>query len=431
MILFRTEPMKRWLPPVLLTLVVAIGCASSVVHLSTLPAMRPDQLPFRLFEYGLHGGAFLAGALSLLMVWRRRLGAGARALALMLGLLCILIGVVMVTPDRGPAWYQQLRNSATLQLLLTPLLVSIPGFLAAAFARFSVLFPRELQIEDVERAAHSRGTKGSLRFLEQITEYMAMGPLQRKLRQAEKSSRFFSSDRQKTEPALLLFRSGRVWILGVIPALLTLLLRPLPPSIWSSASTMILAVVYAGVLLLLTSGIGMTFIIANFKAATQDERRKMLWIVEGIAASIWIAYFGGFVELVGSATGLFQFEEWGLLCVPAALLAFIAGTAFAVFFRGAIDPGLVIRRTTLYGIVASLAIFAFAGIENLVADVLATRLGFSPKLGSWIAGGTIALGFNPVRLAVVRRLAARSAREQPEPGTAYGIHGTNHPDAGD
>lgn len=93
-----------------------------------------------------------------------------------------------------------------------------------------------------------------------------------------------------------------------------------------------------------------------------------------------------------------------------------AAVAVAVLYRGAIDPGLAIRKTALYGALGTLLLFVFAGVENVVADLVAERLGFGRSIGSWIAGGTVALAFGPLRDRL-RALGARLARES-EPAAA-------------
>jgi len=406
----------RLAAPIILTALVAIGAFASLVHLASLPPMRPDRLALRIFEFGLHGAGLFAGALGIVMVWRLRLDRGAREFALIPVLLCVLIGLVLVAPDRGPTWYQALRDHRVVQAFLRPLLMAVPGLMAAAFARFSVFYPRTLRICEVELADAPGGTVGSLAVLERAADYVLTRPARRvqsvqpawlgSLRTAAR--RGFSTDREKREQLLEFFRSRRIWLLGIIPAGVAVVWPLRPAALQGELPTLGLMVAYLAILVMVTAGVGLTFIVANYKSATADERRRMLWLVEGIAAGGWIVLLGTLVEMVAGWAG-WSLDDWLLLTFPAALLAFLCGTAFAVFFRGALDPGLMLRRTTLYGLLSATLLFTFAGIENVVADVLAARLGFPPSLGSWIAGGTIALGFAPARAMIMRRLGTRTA----------------------
>jgi hypothetical protein len=43
----------------------------------------------------------------------------------------------------------------------------------------------------------------------------------------------------------------------------------------------------------------------------------------------------------------------------------------------------------------------------VLGTVLAARLGFSPAISAWIAGGTVALGMAPVRTWAMRRFTGQ------------------------
>ena len=70
--------------------------------------------------------------------------------------------------------------------------------------------------------------------------------------------------------------------------------------------------------------------------------------------------------------------------------------AVAIFYRGAIDPALVIRKSTLYGALGVIFIVLFAGIENLIEETVEQRLGLPGMAGSLIAAGGVALALIPL-----------------------------------
>ena len=249
-----------------------------------------------------------------------------------------------------------------------------PGFAAAAFARFSVTFPRDLAAADLD------GVPSKPRYS------------------------FVSSDRAKLEMWLRFFHSPRVWLLGIIPALIALLISVLPDGLLPEIVVLVLATTYAGAAFFFGGAIAFTYMTHNFRTAGEADRRKMLWILAGGVASIAVLSIVSILQMIADHMDMANADEWLLVAAPAAVLVFVLGIAAAVFLAGAVDPRLAIRRTTVSAIVAGLAIFAFAGLETLVADMLAARMGFSPRIGSWVAGVTVALGLQPLHKVVRTRL---------------------------
>ena len=382
--------MIAFLSRTLVSLVVLTGWTSSGIHLMNL---RPRGLTWSAFEIMLHVAAGFAGVLAMAIAWKARAGLDSKALAWMLALLCVCIGVVLVDTSRGPAWYTALRDHALLITIATPLLAGLPGFMTAAFARFTVVFPRTLSATDLERAETAPRSIGSLGMFERVGEWLRSE--RASSQKAKQSSRFFTPDHVTLTESLQLFHSWRVWLLGIIPTLLVVLLRPLPDRVWSDLSTMIIAVSWAAVLMMV-SGLSITFLHINFRLADDAERRRTLWLVEGLVAASAIVAVAGTVNMAAGWMELDVVEEWLLLTVPVALLVFLVCVAIALFFYGAIDPRLTIRRTAIYGVLTGIGVFVFAGIETIISDRLAARLGFSPSIGSWIAGGTIALAWRPI-----------------------------------
>lgn len=378
-----------WPFRILLSLLVLLGWTSSAIHLLDL---RPRGLAWNAFEVTLHGAALFAGVLAVVLAWKARAGRDTEALAWLLAFLCSLIGIVLVDTSRGPEWYTALRDHALLITIATPLLAGLPGFMTAAFARFATEFPRPLSAADLQRVQAAPHSAGSLGMFERVGEAVrsAWTPSPRK-----RPSRFFTPDDVTLAQSLQLFRSRRVWLLGVIPMLLVVLLRPLPDGIWSDLSTAIMAVSYFAVLMMI-SGLSLTFLQFNFRLADDAERRSTLWLVEGLVAAVAILAVATIINMVAGWMRITAVEEWVLVSVPVALLVFLVCVAIAVFFYGAIDPRLMIRRTAIYGMLTGLGVFAFAGIETIVSDMLAARLGLPPSIGSWIAGATIALAWAPI-----------------------------------
>ncbi|HLM69606.1 MAG TPA: hypothetical protein VK358_18835, partial [Longimicrobium sp.] len=78
-----------------------------------------------------------------------------------------------------------------------------------------------------------------------------------------------------------------------------------------------------------------------------------------------------------------------------------------IFFQGALDPRLALKRTTVYAMLAVSGALLFAVVENLASSFIADVLHLSEGFGAAIAGGVVALGFNPVRDWLTRRVENR------------------------
>lgn len=143
-----------------------------------------------------------------------------------------------------------------------------------------------------------------------------------------------------------------------------------------------------------------------YALAGSAERPRIIWLGEGLLLTALVGVLAvGLVtagRVVGSplppsvlpwlmVSGLFG----GLLCV-----------AVAVFYRGALDPQLIVRRTTLYGALGVVAVFTFAGIESFVTEYLTARLRLPAVVGTWFAGGAVALVVGVVHARLKGRVEA-------------------------
>jgi len=140
-----------------------------------------------------------------------------------------------------------------------------------------------------------------------------------------------------------------------------------------------------------------------YRAADPDGRRRILWLAQGMLA---FSVMGGIqvalVVLVQTTPLNIPIPGWEYWLRLAALFAALGFLAVAVFYRGALDPGLVLRRTALYGFGGVAAVFVFTAIEDLTAGWLADRLGLGENAGSWLAGGVVALLLGPIHAALAR-----------------------------
>ncbi|MFC1790875.1 hypothetical protein ACFL0I_00190 [Gemmatimonadota bacterium] len=140
-----------------------------------------------------------------------------------------------------------------------------------------------------------------------------------------------------------------------------------------------------------------------YRAADADGRRRVLWLAQGLVAfAVMAGLQVALVVLVQTTPLRIPLPGWEYWLRLAALFAALGFIAVAVFYRGALDPALVLRRTALYGIGGVVLVFAFTAIEDLTAGWLADRLGLGENAGSWFAGGVVALLLGPIHAALGR-----------------------------
>jgi hypothetical protein len=167
-------------------------------------------------------------------------------------------------------------------------------------------------------------------------------------------------------------------------------------------------------LFVLLALIGLACVVENLRTAHRvadaEGRRRIHWVLEGVLAATVVLVIVSGLKLLQMATGYATpLRIWYPLAFMLALLLLVLALAFAMFFAGAVDPDLAIRRTAVAGIAGVVAIFVFAGVEQLVQEYLATRLGLSDHLGGVLTGGVVALTFDRVKSGVERRLGHRHA----------------------
>lgn len=177
------------------------------------------------------------------------------------------------------------------------------------------------------------------------------------------------------------------------------------------------------IFILLAMWLAASYLRVGYLVADADGQRRVLWIVNGFAAAFWIMLVGSLILFViaftvglshglaaaqveGEAVGL-QIPYWWLLAAEwnyiLAMLAILASIAAATLYRGALDPGLVLRRTTVYGLLGVCIAFLFAVLENILSSQVALRLGLPGAAGSWLAGGVTALMIGPLHRRIKRR----------------------------
>jgi class 3 adenylate cyclase len=162
----------------------------------------------------------------------------------------------------------------------------------------------------------------------------------------------------------------------------------------------------------------------RYRYGLPEHRRQIEWIAWGGVVAILMYLVPNvaavlFDSITDSLGQRMPFEialgKYWVVAVPALAVAPMAGAimlaiALSVFYRGSIDPGLALRRTTVYTVLAVLLSTLFVALEGFASIGVVTSLGLSSQSGALIAGSIVALVFNPVRHRVengVERLVSR------------------------
>ncbi|GMV04444.1 MAG: hypothetical protein AMXMBFR53_07240 [Gemmatimonadota bacterium] len=150
---------------------------------------------------------------------------------------------------------------------------------------------------------------------------------------------------------------------------------------------------------------GVQNLVAGFRSADPAQRRQLLWMVTGVVTSAWLILLPlltlpalmilGVEGHVGWWANV-PVVLWGL--APGVL---VASVAVAVFYTGGVDPALVLRRSTVLGILGAIWIGLFAVIESFATEWAATTLDLPESMMSAV----VALGAAGVALAFRSRVA--------------------------
>jgi len=151
------------------------------------------------------------------------------------------------------------------------------------------------------------------------------------------------------------------------------------------------------------------YLWAGYRLGSPEERRRSFWIMEGVL--VFLAMEGLWAAIAVTArvvalpfrmdpftSWLTIFEGW------AALTCF----AIAIFFYGAFDSALVLRRTAILSVTSGLGLLLFIGVEETLGQGLATLLGLNSGAGAIVAGVVAAVAFRPVSERLDRVLTRRS-----------------------
>lgn len=165
---------------------------------------------------------------------------------------------------------------------------------------------------------------------------------------------------------------------------------------------------------------GLRLFRIGYALAEELDRRRALWLVQGFFAFAFALILFAFGDDTVHARGL---HGLGASRVPMNLsfLFLILGLSIGIFYHGALDPRLVIRRTTLFAGLAVLGTVLFNAMQDLVADTIGGFIGL-PQSSTWVAAALVVLilvplhgplrrGFDELTTRYLPAIAARDAAQ--------------------
>jgi hypothetical protein len=192
---------------------------------------------------------------------------------------------------------------------------------------------------------------------------------------------------------------GRVRVLRVAS---TFLLRPC--AVWvvvaCLTSLLILSsnVYIADAVRIVIVLLGMLYFYITFRSGDTQARAKVLWFLEAVVAFVMVAVIVlGVRAVLGDTPAPTLRASLSLVLTVVNDLALTTCFVVAVFYAGAIDPALVVRKTLVVGATASLLLFVFAAFEHYLVHLLVHGIGVTNSIATAVLGALCGYAFHPVK----------------------------------
>lgn len=173
------------------------------------------------------------------------------------------------------------------------------------------------------------------------------------------------------------------------------------PSASRSVLVQWIALVLVSPMSIAVGGVAVAFLHSGYRLANVEERQKILWIVLGILFAVCLAGAWVSIDYLATLTDVAMIQAFYESTVDfvgsVSGFMLLTGFAVAVLSSGAFDVRPLIDKTVLYGLLGIALLFLFGGVEFALSKVVMARVGAPTGASSWIAGGTVAIAFGPLR----------------------------------
>jgi hypothetical protein len=161
---------------------------------------------------------------------------------------------------------------------------------------------------------------------------------------------------------------------------------------------------------LVYAGLASFYLWAGIKTGSEEDRRRGYWILEGVLVFLVLEGLWAGVLILSRTLGLpfdlGPFTRWLVVLEGwAALICF----AIAIFYYGAFNSALVIRRTAVLSVLSGGTLVSMVAVEELLAAQLGAATGIDTGAGAIIGGVLAALAFRPLSVRIDRMLKGPGA----------------------
>lgn len=162
--------------------------------------------------------------------------------------------------------------------------------------------------------------------------------------------------------------------------------------------------------------LGTFFLYRAYASGTSEDQRRIFWILEGVVVFLVerVLYLG--LRAVGGS-GLLELDVpfWSNVLRAVAAWLTLGCFVMAVFYAGAFDSGMVLKRTTVLGLTAGITIVIFVTLETLLEELLASSLGLESRMGGIVGGVGAAIAFRPISQRIEKMMSRVSSEELAPP----------------
>jgi class 3 adenylate cyclase len=148
---------------------------------------------------------------------------------------------------------------------------------------------------------------------------------------------------------------------------------------------------------------GTLHVMLGYATSDTEVRRKALWLVTGLTSAAGMLFLG----ISSGGTGV-------KLAFLAVFPLTVLSIAVAVYYQGALDPRLALRKTSLFALLGVGGVVLYAGVENLIQDRVASWLGIPEAASPWLAGGIVVLTIGSLQGRLAGWITAMLERLFPE-----------------
>jgi hypothetical protein len=160
--------------------------------------------------------------------------------------------------------------------------------------------------------------------------------------------------------------------------------------------------------------LGAAYWYIHFRIGTAKTRRQVTWFLQTAVIFVVLNLIAlGLSQLLDAADAGEARAYVAIVYYATASVACCGSVAMGVFGAGAVNPGLVVRATLIYGAATTLLLFVLNVIVSVAVDWAADALGVSDRVAAAALGSLAGLLLEPFAAALRKLLRFGREREEP------------------